>query len=563
MAKPLPPVRAAQTPYAKILSALVLGTLLGAIVGWRWLGPHESLERLAPTTSDYARLVTEQVDVSIETDTSLPPEGSSADIYLMMEQMAEIPSEFRQRAVLYQFAAELSAPQLVEAIDYSDQLFGLGDAIALGSILVSRLAELEPDEAVDAVLWGNFLAQSIWIQDVFRVFARADLEYALERARVLPTKLRPYAARALLEFAEDLSSEERWEISQSLGLRSVPVTRSMNFAQAWSDMVANQKSTARMQYEHQLFAEWVKVDPEAALRAAQQGRGVLREAAVGQVLTNWATHDFAGALDWLAQQSPSDQLESYTQSIYSGVGESDRELALSHLDSLSGRPRQLAIVGLAQTIGGSDPELIHGLMSQLDSNQKVQALQSVAWNLGSHGPEAVERFVEPLSAEETQLVLYTTVSFLAYTDAASAAELVDSLDSAERIGFAESVVSGWVHTDLAKTREWIADFPPEQQSRLNLTMVVALAERDLPTALALSENMASGEQRDDALVAIVGSNSGRLRESAKLSEVLGTIIDAEKRLEAATQAYQYFSHTDPVEADLIADEFGLQIPQEE
>ena len=168
----------------KPLMVLLLGFALGVLATMWWVGERSDEVKSASTeTLANSPLVNEKdrvVSTSVR-DERQTPAPTLADINARR-------SDFEQTLGLYELMRDMGPADLLALLDEASLISG-ADYVAATSIIIGRLAELDPQRALDRALETATLAQPAWIHAIFSSWARLDADAAREALDSLPLGL--------------------------------------------------------------------------------------------------------------------------------------------------------------------------------------------------------------------------------------------------------------------------------------------------------------------------------------------------------------------------------------
>lgn len=306
---------------------LVLGVILGACIAsiafWVWIEKNsESSHRLlsAQSQRQSAQKIESILD-KVEADKSNKLYNSNSDNLTSeqqvesIDQILKIQSEIKQTEMLYVIASRSQAREVIDLIKQADAISNYSDRSSALAILFSRLTEISPDLALEAIKDQRFVGDDYVMQSIWRTWARHDFDSALLAVqRLTPFDVKQAAIRAMYSANGVLDSEQSTRIKEAT--RIEPTNWAIKQAieaiarKSISNAIAqiNQLSSLVKQNEaaHSVGAIAAKREPEQALNYANllnSGKArkkyrsrVLETIGVNapyQTLESWRTDEYA------------------------------------------------------------------------------------------------------------------------------------------------------------------------------------------------------------------------------------------------------------------------------
>lgn len=245
-----------------------------------------------------------------------------------LAEIVLIADDFERNAALYEFIAEADRDLIEQYLRAVDDLSAVPHRADVVRVLYGRYAALDPVAAADHVLDGE--RKYSWVAAVFRVWARVDIEGALDRAGSMDPRLRSMLADALLEL--DLTVGERAEVAFRLNAVDKLTARRRSEGEIYPNLWerAIQAKRGRRGRIEALAIAWAEADSEAALTALVSLRDSdLHADIVDEILADWLTAQPGEAGLWLARQTPSRWSYSLATSSLSSLLEEDVPAALA------------------------------------------------------------------------------------------------------------------------------------------------------------------------------------------------------------------------------------------
>ena len=245
-----------------------------------------------------------------------------------LAEIVAITDDFERNAALYELIAEADRDLIEQTLRAVDDLPAVPHRVDVVRVLYVRYAALDPVAAADHVLDGE--RKYSWVAEVFRAWARIDLDGALNRAGSLDPRLGSMLADALLEL--DLTVGERTEVAFRLNAVGKLMARRRSEGEIYPDLWerASQAKRGRRGRIEALAAAWAEENPGAALTAlVSLHDSDLHADIVDEILAEWLTAQPDDAGLWLARQTPSMWSYSLATNSLSRLLEEDVPAALA------------------------------------------------------------------------------------------------------------------------------------------------------------------------------------------------------------------------------------------
>ena len=494
-----------------------------------WLqAPDEPVPTLSSRQSPGVR---QDASVAVPTATAnaehpaAPPKTLTA-----LADLAGITSEFAQSAALYELAQPLNAEGILALLQRVRIDLDGSDAVAAGSILVGRYAELDFPAALAFVLENGGDVRALWLRSIFHAQARIDLDDAVERAAQLAPNFRQLAGLAILRSNQGLGPAQRRSIAQSLGVPPQMVAVAQrDVGQAWQDALAIADPQQRNQTLAAVAMTWGRSDPIAALRGADEiSSPTVRMALQGQLLGLAAQADPQAALDWLNAQPEGNFRRTMIMSLVPLLGAEQAEFADRLLVELPAADRRnVELTSWGQRVA-SDPE---GAAAWAASRAKKtdkffnSESQQLFMMLKLSAPESIDRFVNALPAAERARLEPTYVEHIATQDIEAAARRVETItDDQQRLASANSLLTKWIESDPGAAQRWVQSQPTNEAQVLYRNLGQRWYGRDADAARAFAQQIGSGSQRDQFNAGLAIRYA---REPELAAEIVERISDAQ------------------------------------
>jgi len=212
-----------------VLLGVLLGAALVVLAGWviKIAQPQRSEAEAVNTASVFDRVEREEQYAAGSTDLIVNEQASE---FQSIADIMKVKSDFKQTELLYALAGRAKVRKLVALTKEADAIADSSDRRYALSILFSRLTELSPVLALEAVGDERFLGDESLSRAIWRTWARLDFDSALTAVTELtPRSRKESAARAMYwavgvfgnSKAEQIKAmtgvnPTRWSISQTI-----------------------------------------------------------------------------------------------------------------------------------------------------------------------------------------------------------------------------------------------------------------------------------------------------------------------------------------------------------
>ncbi len=554
----------------KQIGLLLLAFLAGG-VSVQWLlqsrYPQHAIERL-PTTSHAPAAAA----VAPTTIRPLLPtrNGDSAPRTLDLAQIVTLATDFEQTVALYQLLLGKSADQVQQLMSEAANLrqtlrrdqFSASDYRAVQNILLARLAELEPQTALQKALAMGGLNRNNRLHGIFHAWARVDYPGALASAEGLDKSQQKIAARAILLSRSDLSEVVRNDLMQRLGLQLSPITDEQDLTIAWNQALRQTNSSKRVRALAQVASQWAEVDPVQAMAAASAlGAEGYNRLIKQQVLQKWLNQDAARATAWLVQQPASSDKQRLLRSAFRAYAAVDISAAQAQADALPATARTQAYLGLAPKLAEADPQAaFQFIQDNMTPNLVQSTLSSVTQHLAQHSPARADAWIallDPAQQEQAQVNVALT---LARSNPVAAAARVDALtDDQSKQRAQRMLVSSWSNSDPQAAARWVNQQASAGRGNLIETLASSWGTWDYAAAAAQIQRYPDPKDRDHARLGLLRSAGDATRMQALYQQ----IRDPTLKKQAAKRVYRNLRRQDEVAASEFAAREQLQTAEQQ
>jgi hypothetical protein len=180
-----------------VLLGVLLGVALVVLAGWviKISQPQRSEAEAVNIVSVFDRVEREEQYATGSTDLIVKEQASE---FQSIADIMKVKSDFKQTELLYALAGRAKVRRLVALTKEADAIADSSDRSYALSILFSRLTELSPELALEAVGDERFLGDESLSRSIWRTWARLDFDSALTAVTELtPRSRKESAARAM------------------------------------------------------------------------------------------------------------------------------------------------------------------------------------------------------------------------------------------------------------------------------------------------------------------------------------------------------------------------------
>ncbi|MFK7912668.1 MAG: hypothetical protein AB8B93_02035 [Pseudomonadales bacterium] len=528
---------------------LAIGLMLGGIAVW--FGRGDSNHTDVRGESSAPAVAVESAPMVRATPAAVAP--------MTFSELGAIRSDYEQTYALYRLMDGQDDAGIEGLLDQARSQLSGDDFVAASAILYGRLAELNPERAVQRVLQAPGTAQASWLNAVFHAWARLDLDAALKAAEQLSGPFKQIAGRAVLRSRGDLPAVVRTDIAGGLSLQSPPLSRGGDFSQAWQEAMARPNSNQQAQGLMQIAALWASSDPAAAMQAATAiANGSLRQSVQGQIAMEWARQDPDTAFEWVRTRQGTARRQQMVQQMFQVFASADPVAAQQRAEQLSGSNQVRAMLGVLGPLAVADQRAAAQWVETLKSPRlRMDAIQTMTLSLAQHAPDSAEEWIATLPEQDGQLADMLLSSILVNTDPDRAARRVASLeDPQRRQNAASNLVGNWARQDVDATADWIGTMPESERGPLYQTLAARWSRWDSEAAEQFVSQLDSGIEKDHVRAGLLG-NGAPLEQAVRLFEEIG---DSDLKRQAAMQLYYRYLEFDPDQAERFRREAGVDVP---
>ena len=466
--------------------AFLGGVITTSAVYWLFISPESgdqsTVANAVPvlTTNEPAALEQEPFDEATGAD------GLPEVAVRNLEDLQAIDSAFERSKALRNLLVGMDEDQVIELLAQTEDIFSESDRNLLRSAMVQKLAHINPNVALARVLdWNREFPTRYFLMDVFREWARTDLEGAVARATTLESQWREVALEAIVHERLDLSEDTLRSVARDLGneriATSAIVSRKIEEAiddppRAWNELaVGLQDDRANISTMARVANAWVEASGLGVLDQIRQSLSnrEVRQAVINNVLLNAAQDDPASAFD------------------YALTVESDRFNS--------------TIANVARVWARSDPRTALATAFEIENvSMRKSAEESIISTWAYMAPWELWETIDGLPERLRKTATERAMSELANESPEEAAQLVAGMESGPlRSAAAHRVINRWTFEDHTAALEWVLNEPAieEERSSLLRDIIPSLAQNhpDLAMATALSVPIEDNESVNGAI----------------------------------------------------------------
>jgi len=474
-----------------------------------------------------------------------------------LREILQLQGDFAQTTALYLLASQLDAKGIERLLDEAVTLTSDSDRRGATGVLYTRLAELDPEAAIERIMQTDSLDFGS-LQTVFQSWSRLDLQRALARAAALQDERgKTLALRAILYARSELPLAEREALARKYKVRlptggaGIADVRTPESAErSWRTAMALKDPMQRNGQLSQLAFLWAKKSPEAALRAIEELDEVqLRSQLLVQSATAWAEQMPQAALDWAMARKPSQERAQMLGGIMRVMLKQDPRSVLEQAQQLSRAERQQVVPQLMFQWARDDVQAAADWLATVkDPATRYTSLSAIANGYAQRSPDEALRWAATLPKSDAQTVIPNIIGQIAERDPARGVSLINSLpDATQRDNATMGLAQSWARRDPAAAANWVMRLPTTQ-NRGSLVQVVfsQWALYDAPAAVQQLNQMNDAAVRDSAAVALIGND---YLEPELALQLYDRIESDNLKRQAAAQLYYKYRETDPALAE--------------
>lgn len=539
-------------------TALAAVGALGFAAGWYLTGDEP------PPPSELTFPVVATTDPT-SFDTAATAAAAPRQVPGTIREIMNLHGDFAQSVALYVLAASRDRKGIEQLLEEAESIGRGSERRAAASILYQRFAELDPAAAVEHMMSREAVLDPSWLYGVFYSWARTDLDSALARAATLDDRNRQMAGTAIVRSRDDLPANEREALGSKLNLHVAvrdPSTfdlRSPKAAErAWQTALAIGNRDARQSELYRITHDWVRHDPQAAIRAIDslQERGH-REQLLQHAIQSWAEKNPREAVEWVLARPPSYRRTELLGGALGSLVTKEPATAMAMVDRLSRAERQQIMPQLLMNWANSDPHSAAAWLEKQDDGQMhPHALMMIASSYAERDPSQALRWAATLSGENSQVVMSQVIQRIAHDDPERAGSMIGQMDDGpHRESAIAAIAQMWAQWDPRAALAWVAkQSTSDGTSNVYGAVFGQWAVYDVEAAVSQLNFILDTDTRNAAISGIL--DSAHL-EPDLLNSLYQRLEGAEARRHAAAQVYYRLRENDPQAAERYRIEAGI------
>ncbi len=475
--------RSQGTFFALLTLAFVLGIGTASAVYWLLVAPDKRDDMAATTEPSSAE---EQAEIEVPGQFDYEETASSSQTARKtvrnLDELLAIKSAFERSVALRNLLLESNEAQVVELFSQSKDLVRNDYRNSIQTVLIQRLAHLNPKRALSRALSMDSQEYSIWqfISNVFQEWAHSDLDEAVAHARSLDENWKETALRAIVQERMDLSEEILLAIARDLGNEQVAV-----------GAIAVRKIEDALEDPERAWNE-------LALDLQNDSQHIWT---IARVATTWVEQDGTGVLDQINQSLTNGDTRRWVlRSVLNDVAVSDPAGAFRFALTVDNEQYSVIASGVIDTWAQTDPQSALAAASEVEKRTlRRQLEESVVRTWGYSKPREVLDSIDVLPEHLQPTAISTAMSNVARNSPEEAAALVVGMSSGNtRTAAAIAVVGEWVDGDHEAALEWILNEPTNKEIKAQLLQGILWELVRIDPQLAMDTAVAQPIERDDA-----------------------------------------------------------------
>ena len=519
----------------------VAGFLVGAACAIAWYG--SGAEETGPAAA--AARVPAPLETAPPVERPPRDERDLADI-------AAIADDFERNAALYALAQNADRTDTENLLAQTRELPPSPQRNDITRLLYVRLASIDSEAAADHVLGWSY--QPSWLATVFRVWAHADFDAAVERAGSLEARQQHSIASSLLEM--DLAPWQRQLIADRLDAESllaqVLAREEMAFGtpeQTWARALQAPPGEERNQLLQMAAKAWTRSNPQAALEAALDLAHDDDQWLAYSILRDWAQAEAAGALDWLSRQGRTPRTEHLPSAVAGAIAELDVEAALRALESVPAWARHSAQSGIFRRWLEKDLTAAMEWFGSLPIADQQQHRFEATREYARRDPQGALNWAMASDRRIREQLIGSVISSI--DDSAEAERLFRGIEDPDLQAEVALWLSRHAPEDPQDALRWADTFDREVRDRLRSNILRDWAQSDPEGVLQEVARQRTPLDRNQATEDAI---SGLLRafHIDAAERLFETISSTRVRCSAAWDLHFYFRQTEPNAAKAAA-----------
>ena len=484
-----------------------------------------------------ACLVAQEREMRIETLASL---SASAD-------------DFERNASLYAMTASAGEADLRRLLAELERQPSTPHRYDVARVLYIRFVDVDPAAAADHAL--GRAAKPSWVDAVFRAWAHADLEAAVEYAGGLDAKAKELVARAILQL--ELSAEQRAHVVETLDA-GLSAQRSLTWADrapddddmeaAWRRALQAPEGVRRDRLR-EVAVGWAADEPRKAMAmAAALGDLRLRRAMEFPIIRHWDENEPDGPIRWLEAAAPRDQGKYLVQAAMGRLANADIDLALAKVDELPAAMRRAGLEGVLEVMSATAPARAFEHFRSLDFSQQVDVLAYVAGAIPADAKSLA--WIDTINPKLQHGALGTLLHRMHLTNRDLALRLTDRIENPRlKAQWVREIAPREVRVDPRQAWRWANALPADLQEASGAVGAVFLNWHWFDRRAAADSLLALRESpvRDQTLLGAIRDFSRRPMnyEPSLVRRFYGAISSADLKREAAAVLRDHYTDADP------------------
>ncbi|NKC01198.1 MAG: hypothetical protein GKR90_22245 [Pseudomonadales bacterium] len=472
---------------------IVLGILIGgALVA--------VLFYLAPTSSE-GNGENDRLSIELAPSKDLsPPVAAFSEV---IEQPDDF-SYFELRARVYVSSSLMTSEELVDAIE---QVIGNPDKdfeISAIGILVTRLAELDANRALEVVLSLDDPNWS-WFRPIFRNLAYQDITQAIDALGQLNPRARTAALSSVLKEASHLSAAEKIELAiANSALRALNFEGEENI-EALHHINGVQDPRIRYRLRSRLLALWSDEEPESVFAALAEGLGGDQTDALHvEIAQRWADRDAMAAFSWAKSKTSSRLRGRMLALTMTTLANTDLSAAQEALTNLGERDWLLTSPAVYRNWILQDLDAaVQPIDTQTSPLARSSLTRVAAAVLVMEDPDSFFAWVRTLDEERMLLVKQVVSSTQSQADFGVRAQFLDEFSEDSESWQFSTLVRHWAAREPKDAASWIESRPHVEQVSLYETLTQSWGSWDARSALEFAKGLEDRTTRDSALLGLI------------------------------------------------------------
>jgi len=415
-----------------------------------------------------------------------------------VEEVIALPTEFARSEALYVLAGRSDSAGVQNLIFEANRIADEIERVALLGILFFRLTETDPQSALALSRTDHFNGIKSIEQDVWRAWARQDLEDALFAAKTQTSLAhRNSGAQSLYAAFGYMGNETTERIEAELGIKPDLFSRARYLyrladrspAEAIAFINGLERGIDQQEYLSWLAYYLSRRDPTTALGYAN----LFTVAADGTYYSNIINSNVArenpqATIERLLASRSGTRSRGEYHSAIRALANTDIDAAKQYFEQArSTDDRRMFGSAIASELAKNDPVEALAWARANDKGQFLYLEMSVLGQIAETNPQlALTEALNTPNAQMRSNMVATVVRQIARSDPADAVAYLDQIqDRQQKLEASQQLVSSWIPQDPEAAFDWILSHDKETAGQMFQQAAYRLVRSDIDAAIRL------------------------------------------------------------------------------